>query len=282
VWKALAGLIVLLAAAVVGLDQWQVRRGETSLIGMGWAARKPAALTPSAPARPLPLVEPPPAGGPRIAVIVDGLGGRRDVLDLLRDLRRPVALAVLPGLPFSQAMAREAGRLGMEVLLDLPMEPYRYPEVDPGPGTLLMKMEPRELGKRVAEHLDALPGAVGVANYMGSRLTENRPRMRAVAEVLAARRLFLVDAYTSSLSVAYDEARELGLRAARRHFLVDHGPGEDAARSRLDEVAPWAERRGEAVLIVRGHPVTARLLKEYIQRWETRGLRLVPVSHIAR
>src|SRR5206468_11827225 len=45
VWHALAGLIVLLLAAVVGLDQWQARRGEASLFGASWP-RGPGAPPP--------------------------------------------------------------------------------------------------------------------------------------------------------------------------------------------------------------------------------------------
>ncbi len=284
VWQALAGLIVLLLAAVIGLDQWQARRGEASLFGFSWTARRSAAPAPSAPPRPLPAAEsaPPAGGAPRVAVIVDDLGGRRDVFELVRDLKRPVAIAVLPGLPLSASIAREASRAGMEVLLDLPMEPYRYPELDPGPGALLMSMPAEELRRRLGEHLEALPAAVGVKNHMGSRMTEDRARMRALLEVLAARRLFLVDGYTSSLSVAYDEAKEVGVRAARRQILVDHARGEAGDRARWDEVAGWAERRGEVVVVARGYPQTVRLLREYIPRWEARGLRLVPVSSLAR
>ncbi len=284
VWRALAGLIVLLLVAVVGLDQWQARRGEASLFGLGWASRRfHASPAPSSP-RPAPGGDPAaaPVGTPRVAIIVDDLGSRRDVFELLRELRRPLAVAVRPGLPLSAAIAREASRAGMEVLLDLPMEPYRYPELDPGPGALLMAMSPEEIQRLLGEHLEGLPPVVGVINHMGSRLTEDRTRMQAVLEVLTARRLFLVDAYTSSLSVAYDEAKEMGLRAARRQIVVDHARGEAGDRARWEEVAGWAERRGEVVVVAHGHPLTVRLLKEYVPRWEARGLRLVPVSQLAR
>jgi len=165
VWTALAGLITVLLVAVVGLDQWQARRGEVSLFGLPWrASPSPAA---SAPVMPRPRELPPPVpssgltGAPRIAVIVDDLGARRDVFDGLREIRRPLTVAVLPGLPLSEWTAREATQSGMEVLLDLPMEPYRYPEVDPGPGALLMSMTPRELQAQLGGHLASVPGAVG-------------------------------------------------------------------------------------------------------------------------
>src|SRR5262245_54890500 len=158
VWTALAGIITVLLIAVVGLDQWQSRRGEASLFGLPWRASPPPAA--SAPALPKPREPAPPApapvaaiGAPRIAVVVDDLGARRDVFDGLRDIRRPLTVAVLPGLPLSEWTAREAMHAGMEVLLDLPMEPYRFPEVDPGPGALLMAMSQQELQTLIGAHL---------------------------------------------------------------------------------------------------------------------------------
>jgi polysaccharide deacetylase 2 family uncharacterized protein YibQ len=289
VWTALAGLIAVLLIAVVGLDQWQSRRGEASLFGLPWWS-SPAPATPSraraAPKPRDPLPAPPalsaPVSAPRVAVIVDDLGARRDVFDPLRDIRRPLTVAILPGLPLSEWTAREAAQAGMEVILDLPMEPYRFPEVDPGPGALLMAMGPQELQAQVGAHLASVPGAVGVTNHMGSRMTEDRARMRTVLEVLAGRRLFLVDGLASNLSVAYDEAKALGLRAGRRQIVVDHAAGEAGDRARWDEVAWWAERRGEVIVIAHGHPLTARLLREYVPRWEARGIRLVPVSQLAK
>src|SRR6266566_3736013 len=217
VWTALAGLIAVLLIAVVGLDQWQSRRGEPSLFGLPWGS-SPAPVA-SAPARavprprdplpPAPLAAQAPQGpqlspasisARRVAIIVDDLGARRDVFDPLRDIRRPLTIAVLPGLPLSAWTAREAAQAGMEVILDLPMEPYRFPEVDPGPGALLMTMSPQELQRQVGAHLASVPGAVGVTNHMGSRMTED----------------------------------------------------------------------------------PARMLREYLPRWEARGIRLVPVSHLAK
>ncbi len=287
VWHALVGLIVLLSVAVVGLDQWQARRGEASLFGVSWPVRgssSPPSRGDRRPSRSAEQERPAPVqrGGPRVAVIVDGMGGQREVFDALRDLGRPVTLALLPELPLSRWIAREAARSGMEVLLDLPLEPYSYPQMDPGPGTLLMSMPDDEIQRLVGRYLEALPGAVGVTTYMGSRLTEDRAHMRAIVTVLAARRLFLVDAYTSNLSVAYDEARELGLRAARRQVVVDSRRGEAAEREGWGEVAGWAERHGEAMVIAEGRLLTVRLLREYIPSWEGQGLRLVPASELAR
>ena len=241
---ALVGLIVVLVAAVVGLDQWQARRGEASLFQSPWSPRGSERSPVGGDTRSVALGQSEyaarqPSRGPRVAVIVDELGSRRDVLESLRNLGRQVTVAILPGRPHSQTIAREASGQGMEVLLDLPMEPYRYPQVDPGPGAVLMSTPQGEIRRLVARHLETLPGAVGVTNHMGSRLTEDRAHMRAILRELAGRRLFLVDAYASNWSVAYDEARAMGVRAARRHIAVEQSRGEGAERASLSEVTAW-------------------------------------------
>jgi uncharacterized protein len=277
VWTALAGLTVVLLIAVAGLDQWQARHGEESLLDLVWAMarRQPARSQGAASAASRP-------DAPRIALVVDGLGDRHEVLESLRGIGRPVALAILPSRPASVAIAREAARAGLEVLLDLPMEPYRYPEVDPGPGALLMVMPLPELTRVTGRHLDAVPGAVGVTNYMGSRMTEDRGRMRAVLEAIAARRLFLVDDYASSLSVASDEAKALGIRTARRRIAIGELRDGTVDRAGWDSVATLAERRGEAVVIAHGDALPPGLAAQYASRWESRGMRLVRVSELAR
>jgi uncharacterized protein len=281
VWKALAGLIAALLIAVVALDQWQARHGLSSLFWSpgrpGGEARPAARVAPA-----LPPAPPAVGGAPRMAVIVDDLGSRRDVFDLVREIGRPLAVGVLPGLPLSAWIAAEASRVGFEVLLDLPMEPYRYPELDPGPGSLMMAMPTAELGSRVSRHLGALPTVIGATNHMGSRMTEDRARMRAALEPLAERRLIFVDALTSNHSVAFEEARGLGVRAGRRQVVVDAAGGEAGERERLEEAGRLAVERGEAIVLAHGHPLILRLLKEYVPKWEAAGIRLVPVSQLTR
>jgi len=280
VWKALAGFIAVLVIAVVALDQWQSRQGLTSLF---WGPARPTAeARPARAVAALPPAPPAASGAPRMAVIIDDLGSRRDVFDLVREVGRPLAVGVLPDLPLSAWIAAEASRVGLEVLLDLPMEPYRYPELDPGPGALMMAMAPETLGRLVAKHLATMPSAVGATNHMGSRMTEDRGRMRAALEPLAERRLIFVDALTSNHSVAFEEARGLGLRVGRRQVMVDPSGGEAAERERWDEAGRLATERGEAIVLAHGHPLTLRLLKEYVAKWEAAGIRLVHVSQLTR
>jgi len=274
-WLVVGVLILALAAGVVVLDRRQVRRGEPSLLALPWRGAAPTASTPAPAPRPR-------AGGEvrRIAVIVDELGSRADVFERVVALSRPVTVALLPELPLSRRLAREAARAGLEVLLQLPLEPYRFPEVDPGPGVLLTSMPADEITRRTRQHLAAIPGAVGVVTRMGSRFTEDRPSMRALLEPLFFQRLFFVDSLTSQRSVGYDVARALGIPAGRRQVFVDPDEREASARAGLLEVERWATRRGSVIAIAHGRLLTVGLLAEALPRWDAAGLRLVPVSEL--
>lgn len=280
-WAVCLGLILVLLVAVVGLDAWQARQGEPSILGIHWSRRPGGDGLDRVGSAPLGSVPSDP-GVARLAVIVEGFGSRQDLVDQVAGIERALTIAVLPELPLSVRTAREAMRAGFEVLVQVPMEPYRYPELDPGPGALLVSMSPQEVRSRVARYLAAIPGAVGVTGYMGSRLAEDPARVRAMLEPVRARRMVFVDNLASSLSVAGDSARALGIPSARRHVRVDHRDGEAEARKRFEAAGAAAQRRGEAVAVVSGHPLTIGLLRDYIRRWESRGIRIVRISQLTR
>jgi polysaccharide deacetylase 2 family uncharacterized protein YibQ len=280
-------LVVALAAGVVVLDRDQARRGERSILTWPWSrATPPAPVAHPGPSGPAPARRARPDGaarGPaRVAVIVDELGARADVFDRVIALGRPVTVAVLPELPLSPRLARDAARAGLEVLLQLPLEPYRFPEVDPGPGALLTSMPPDEVTRRTRQQLAAIPGATGVVTGMGSRFTEDRPRMRALLEPVFFQRLLFVDSLTSPRSVGYDVARALGIPAGRRQVFIDPDESEATARAQLLEVERWASRRDSVIVIAHGRPLTLQLLGEALARWDARGITLVRVSELVK
>src|SRR5262245_39424876 len=267
-------LVVALVAGVVVLDRHQSGRGERSLLAWLWSApapsppaarRGPTGPAPARRARPESTATRAPA---RVAVIVDELGARADVFERVVALGRPVTIAVLPELPLSPRLAREAARAGLEVLLQLPLEPYRFPEVDPGPGALLTSMPPDEVTRRTRQQLAAIPGATGVVTGMGSRFTEDRPRMRALLEPVFFQRLLFIDSLTSHRSVGYDVARALGIPAGRRQIFVDPDESEATARAQLLEVERRASRHDSTIVIAHGRPLTLQLLAEALARWE--------------
>ncbi|HYH44333.1 MAG TPA: divergent polysaccharide deacetylase family protein, partial [Thermoanaerobaculia bacterium] len=107
--------------------------------------------------------------GARLAIVIDDLGGDMADLAVLGRLGVPITYAVLPFEEHTTEVVAELRRQGVEILLHLPMEAQGGN--DPGPGALLYGMPADELERRTAAALAAVPGASGVNNHMGSRLS---------------------------------------------------------------------------------------------------------------
>ncbi|MDR7602648.1 MAG: divergent polysaccharide deacetylase family protein, partial [Armatimonadota bacterium] len=192
---------------------------------------------------------------------------------------RPVALAILPGLPYSTELARRASQAGLDVLLHLPMEPEDPEKARAmGPGGIYGEMSEEEIARVVRSHLDRLPGVVGVNNHMGSRGTSDPRVVRAVMRVVQERGLFFVDSRTSPRSVAERVAEELKVPIAVRSVFLDNDPDPEAIRQQVRRAVAIARRRGSTLAI--GHinrPHTAEVLQEMVPEMEGEGVEIVPV-----
>ena len=230
-----------------------------------------------------PVEEPaelPAGGGSRVALVIDDLGRRvQDVRDLAA-LGVPVTFAVLPYEIRTQAVLQEIEGTGHELLLHLPMQPSSG--ADPGPGALLTTMSEAELEAATLAALDAVGGALGVNNHMGSELSADAGKMRTILGVLADRDLFFLDSRTSSRSVGYDLALELGMAAARRHVFLDVDPRPEAIRRQFRASLDEARALGAAVAI--GHPYAETLaaLRELVPSAVAAGYEVVTVRSLTR
>ncbi len=234
-----------------------------------------AALPPTAPELP------PGRKLPRVAIIIDDLGYDRTLAEKLIGLNAPFTLAILPHSPYTDAIARMAQARGLELMLHLPMEPVEYPDINPGPGALVMRMGPEELLRVLEEDLDAVPHIKGVNNHMGSRLTASSEQMHQVFSVLKKRGLYFVDSRTTDESICKAAARLFLLPFAQRDVFIDHHQDSAFIRKQLRELVRIASRRGEAVGIAHPHPSTYAILKEELPALRQQ-VEIVPASALVR
>jgi polysaccharide deacetylase 2 family uncharacterized protein YibQ len=214
----------------------------------------------------------------RIAVVIDDLGGDLVTIDRLLSWKLPLAYAVLPFEPATAAVAARVRERGGELLCHLPMEPEAG--IDPGPGGLALGMDPGEIARRTRAAIARVPGASGVNNHMGSRLTTDRAAMRAMLGVVAELELFYLDSRTTAESVGEEVALEIGLPTARRDVFLDATPGERAVALELERLLALARERGAAIAIGHPQPATLDLLERELPRLRELGFELVPVSFL--
>lgn len=213
-----------------------------------------------------------------LALPAAGIGNERG------GLAETVRLRQAAGCPVTVGFGADPTRLEArrrEVILHLPMEPQGYPQVDPGPRTLLVGMPRERIGALLDDALQALPNVRGVNNHMGSAATADRPTMQALMAELKARDLIFLDSLTSANSVAYQTAREAGLPAARNRIFLDHDHQDrDAVRQRLRRLVQSARSTGFAVGIGHLHPATLEVLSQELPRLQAEGVRFVTLSEL--
>ncbi len=234
--------------------------------------RRPEALArPSAPLGEL----------PQVALVMDDLGYDLGQTRRLIGLKLPVTASVLPHSPHGRESLELASEAGLECLAHLPMEAEGLPAKRLGEGALLMDMDAGELLRTLREDLDALPGVDGANNHMGSALTASEPRMRVILGELKRRGLVFLDSRTSSGTLGFSLAGELGLKAAERDIFLDTVQDKEAVLAQLARLASVARSQGRAVAICHPYPATFEALKEGLPALR-RQVRLVRLSELVR
>lgn len=217
-----------------------------------------------------------------IAIIIDDVGNRP--VARTRDfIRLPYALtfAVLPGHVQSEQIAREAREAGKDVIVHLPMEPLeRRPDLEPH--TVMTSMDDEAIRDLTAHDLDAVPGALGANNHMGSKATEDPRVMRAVLEVLRSRDMFFIDSRTSGKSVAESTAHDLGVLTARRSIFLDNESSALSIGGQVREAARIAEREGAVIAVGHDRGETYRVLAEMLPELEGEGYRICSARELVR
>lgn len=218
---------------------------------------------------------------PIVAIIIDDIGYDPRLVDLFLSIDVPLTFSVLPFSPFQKKVTGKIAKKNHEIMLHLPMEPVEYPQVNPGPGALLSSMSPRQLTNHLNRAIDAVPGAVGVNNHMGSRLTTDAEQMYRILKSIKGRGMYYIDSRTSYQSVSHDLARRIQLPFAQRKIFLDNDTDPAKITTQLNKLIRYAQRHGEAVGIGHPHKETFQVLSKKLPELINQ-IRFVPASHIAR
>jgi uncharacterized protein len=215
----------------------------------------------------------------RVAIVVGGLGISSNLTqDAIQRLNPAISLAFAP---YGGDLERQVSRAredGHEVLLQAPMEPFDYPDNDPGPHTLVSTLAPEQNMDRLQWMLARFPGYVGIVNFMGGRFTSSDAALAPVMKEIASRGLLFLDDGSSGRSVSPQVAAGAGVSSGKADVVIDaiqRGADIDAALARLEKLA---REKGSAIGYGAALPVTVERISRWAKAAEGRGIVLVPVS----
>lgn len=225
-----------------------------------------------------PAEEVPLAMGVKIAIIIDDIGFNIPLVGEFLNIEAPIAFAVLPFAPYSDAAAEMLHGAGREILLHLPMEPLD-PNKNPGPGALFCRMEETEIRRKVEEDISNVSHAIGVNNHMGSAFMEDRGKLVIVFEELKKKNLFFIDSRTTPTSRGEELAAKMGIRFAARKVFMDNGQDYEIT---VKSLFGLLEKKGGDRIIIIGHPYhsTILALKEAIPVLKAKGVKIVPLTEM--
>jgi len=215
---------------------------------------------------------------PRIAILIRGLGlSNNSTQRAIDELPPEITLAFVPYATGLQDWVEKARLNGHEAMLELPMEPYGYPNNDPGPYTLLTSADHRENLRRLHWLMSRFTGYVGVTNYLGEKFVADKSALDEIVRELDTRGLLFLEDSSSARSMLGPLANKHGLHWNKSNRAIDRASATtvDADLARLEA---HARRHGISIGTGFAFPVTIETIALWAQSLREKDLRLAPIS----
>ena len=160
------------------------------------------------------------------------------------------------------------------------MEPFDYPDNDPGPHTLTVRAKPQDNLDRLHWVMGRFTGYTGLVTYMGAKLTADEAALTPILREVGGRGLIVVDDGSSSRSIVRTGATA-SAPTLRATGVIDGLPQPDAIDRELQRLEDAARAKGAAIGTASVLPVTVDRVARWARALEERGIDLVPASALA-
>ncbi|UQR63944.1 divergent polysaccharide deacetylase family protein [Bradyrhizobium sp. C-145] len=216
---------------------------------------------------------------PVVAIVIGGLGvGAAKTTDAIMKLPPAVTLAFTPYGSDPGKLAERARAQRHEIFLQIPMEPYDFPDNDPGPQTLLTSLSTDQNMDRLYWHLSRMQGYAGLTNFMGARFIASEPAMQPIIREAAKRGLGFFDDGSSPRSIAPLAAANQGMPFGKGDIAIDVVPTPTEIDRALNKLEATARERGIAVGTASALPVSIERISAWTKTLGDRGILLVPLT----
>ncbi|MGO4447820.1 divergent polysaccharide deacetylase family protein [Phyllobacterium sp. TAF24] len=223
------------------------------------------------------------ARGARVAIVIGGLGmSQTGTQRAIGVLPAEVTLAFAPEGNSLTRWMQTARQNGHELLMQVPLEPFDYPRVNPGRNTLTVDAPAAKTLDNLHKTMGRITNYTGIVNYMGARFTADTKAMTSVMQDVAKRGLLYLDDGSSARSQADTIASQQGTPFAAADVLIDGSQDRGNILKKLDELERIARAKGTAIGTGSAFDVTVDAVAAWANEAKTRGIEIVPVSALVR
>lgn len=216
----------------------------------------------------------------KIAIVLDDWGYNVNNLHILKEIKAPLTLSVLPNLPYTKTICQEGHKLGLEIILHLPSEPKERVRLEQN--TILISMKDKTIRDIVNHDLENIDFVRGLSNHMGSKVTEDPRVMNLILTELKERNLYFLDSWVSSKSVGAALAKRINLPVLKRDIFLDNVEDPAYIRGQMIKLKNRAATYGQAIGIGHDRKVTLETLRTMIPELEKEGYKFVPASSLTK
>jgi polysaccharide deacetylase 2 family uncharacterized protein YibQ len=218
---------------------------------------------------------------PTLALIIGGMGLNSRVTEAaINELPPEVALSFAPYTADLQSWIDRARAAGHEVLIEAPMEPYDYPNNDPGPHTLLADGPSDENNRRLVWILSRTTGYFAVTNYLGARFSASDAALSYLFDQLEGRGIAFLHDGTGRRATVVSAATRANIEYAIADRILDDDPSPATIDSRLLAIEALALQNGSALGAGFAYPATVTEVSDWARNLDARGYQLAPPSAI--
>lgn len=222
------------------------------------------------------------ARGARVAIVIGGLAvSQTGTQAAIAKLPAEVTLAFASQGNSIGRWMQQARNKGHEIVMQVPLEPFDYPNVDPGRNTLTVDASPEQNLENLRWALSRTTNYTAVMNYMGARFSAEKSAMEPVMAELAKRGLGYLDDGSSARSVAPELALHDRVPLAVADTAIDAEGDRGAILKKLDQLEATARAKGFAIGIGSAFDVTVDAVAAWVAEARKRGIEIVPISAVA-
>lgn len=220
-------------------------------------------------------------GVARVVIIVASMGiSQSSTQQAISQLSPNFTFAFAPYGNSLNRWMQASRKKGHELLLQVPMEPFGYPQINPGKQTLRTGVSTATNIDNLHWSMGRITNYVGLMNYLGGKISNDTASLMPIFSEISDRGLLFVDDGSSSTSVTEDVAEQSLLPFVKGHIRIDKIRTKREIAKNLEKLAAQAKRTGLAIGIANAFPETIKLLVQFARKAPKAGIELTPVSAI--
>lgn len=222
------------------------------------------------------------ARGARVAIVIGGFGiSQTGTQAAIQRLPAEVTIAFSPQGNSIGRWMQAARQKGHEIVMQVPLEPFDYPNVNPGRNTLTVDASADESIKNLRWALSRTTNYTGVMNFMGARFSADSEAMQPMLAELGKRGLLYLDDGSSARTTAPELALKNGVPFAAGDATLDTDRDRGAILKKLDELERTARAKGFAIGTGFAFDTTVDAVTIWATEAKKRGIEIVPISALA-